>query len=96
MAIQIGKYTFNGPYSRKSSLPNSSGVYAVLKPTANLSVVDIGESAKIHDRVSNHEREGCWKRNSGQRYAYLLANKQDRERIERELRRKYNPPCGDR
>lgn len=100
MAIQIGKYNFDGPFRDPASLRDQSGVYAVLAGTGANSwkVVDIGESAQVQTRVSNHDRADCWQRNrgTGLTYAACYCNERDRMRIEQELRSHYNPPCGDR
>ncbi len=101
MAITIGNYNFEGPYADPSSLRNNSGVYAVLtRATANdkYSVVDIGESSGVRDRVTNHDREDCWRRNkqqAGLSYAAYYCDERARLKVESELRGAYSPPCGD-
>jgi len=100
MAIQIGKYNFEGPFPDASSLRDLSGVYAILGGDGSSSwkVIDVGESEQVRTRVANHDRSDCWKR---QRHARLVCaacycNQTDRMRIEQELRAQFNPPCGDR
>ncbi|MET0003657.1 MAG: hypothetical protein ABW087_08550 [Candidatus Thiodiazotropha sp.] len=101
MSIKIGNYNFDGPYTNTGNLKNLSGVYAILgrsTPGQNWSVVDIGESATVKDRVENHDRSDCWKRqgHSTLAVAAYYCNETQRMRIERELRNKFNPPCGER
>jgi hypothetical protein len=104
MTIALAGYTFEGPYTLPSKLANRSGVYAILTQTSsnNYKVVDVGESADVRDRVENHDRSDCWKRNSSPispRYAahYTPGMQQPgRAKIEQKVRDTYNPPCGDR
>ena len=101
MSINIGNYNFEGPYTSTTSLKNQSGVYVILgrnSQNQNWNVLDVGESARVKDRVDNHDRSDCWKR---QGYSTLAAaayycNEQQRMRVEQELRNQFNLPCGDR
>ena len=101
MAITIGKYNFQGPFGSTPNLKNQSGVYAILGRNSqpeSWTVVDIGESGTVRERVENHDRAPCWKR---QGYSQLAAAayycpEAQRMRIEQELRAQFNPPCGDR
>ena len=101
MSITIGNYSFDGPFTNAASLENQSGVYSILgrsKQANKWSVVDIGESAGVRDRVENHDRADCWKRQGHASLAvaahYCESN--SRLNIESALRTQYNPPCGDR
>lgn len=98
MAITIGNYTFDGSYSSPIHLSDRSGVYAVLGATMNgKKVVDIGESGWIRTRVQAHDRAQAWARQGLLlSYAALYCDETSRMRIERELRARYRPPCGDR
>jgi hypothetical protein len=98
MAITIGNYTFEGTYASPAHLADRSGVYAVLGATTNgAKVVDIGESGWIRTRLQAHDRAPAWARHGlPLSYAALYCDEASRMRIERELRARYNPPCGDR
>lgn len=103
MAIQLGGYTFEGPYNSTSHLQDRSGVYAVLTSSngQNFTVLDIGESATVKSRLEGHDREDCWRRNrSGLLYwavHYTPSQQQSgRMKIEQELRDRYRPVCGIR
>ena len=100
MAIQIGNYKFDGPFSEPSALRNQTGVYAVLggDGSSPWTVVDIGESRGVGPRVEQHDRAKCWNRQRHPRLAYAAyyCNEQARMRVEQELREQYKPPCGDR
>jgi hypothetical protein len=98
MTINIGNYTFDGTYSSPAHLADRSGVYAVLGATVGgQKVVDIGESGSIRTRIQAHDRAHTWARQGlSLSYAALYCDETSRMRIERELRARYNPPCGDR
>jgi len=104
MTIVLAGYTFEGPHTLPSSLANRAGVYAIMAQTStnNYKVVDVGESATVRQRVENHDRTDCWRRNStpyGPRYAVLYTpgvQQPGRVKIEQRIRNTYNPPCGDR
>ncbi|MCU7859297.1 MAG: hypothetical protein KZQ86_05580 [Candidatus Thiodiazotropha sp. (ex Lucinoma kastoroae)] len=101
MNINIGNYNFYGPFASASGLQNQSGVYAILGRNGDSEqwkVVDIGESARVQERVANHDRASCWNRKGHSRIAaaaYYCAEPQ-RMNVERVLRSQFDPPCGDR
>ncbi len=100
MAINLKSYPFDGPYSQTTALQARSGVYAVLgmrSGDAHYTVIDIGESRSVRERVENHDRAPCWRgRNVPLYCAAYYCNEADRMKIEQELRLTFNPPCGDR
>lgn len=102
MAINIGNYSFEGPYTLVSSLEDRSGVYVILcRTNSAYNVIDIGESATVRSRVENHDRANCWNRNCRGQLEYAVfytLNRQQagRKEIEQELRNTYKPPCGER
>jgi hypothetical protein len=101
MSIKIGRYDFEGPYSSTTPIEDKSGVYAVLcHVNDKYNVLDVGESATVKTRLDNHERKDCWKRNCSAVLmfaVYYTPNLQQagRKEIEQELRKAYNPLCGD-
>jgi len=102
MSVKIGGYTFQGWYSYASTLDDKSGVYAIgCEKDGKHTVLDVGEAAKVKERVENHDRKDCWKKNCKGgtiKYAqHLTPNKQQagRKEIEKEIREKENPPCGE-
>jgi hypothetical protein len=100
MAIQIGNYNFEGPFSSVEALRNTSGVYAILgsNQPQQFAVLDVGESATLRDRVGSHDRQNHW-RQCGYLTLFaaaLYTDAHSRMRIESELRVKYQPPCGIR
>lgn len=100
MSINLNGYTFEGPYGAISSLGDRSGVYAILARNGDhYRVLDIGESAKVKDRINGHSRAECWRKHaiSGVYFAvYYTRNLQQsgRIQIEQKLRAYFAPPCG--
>ena len=99
MSITISNYTFEGPFTSTASLRAQSGVYVILcQLPDSLTVIDVGESGNVKDRVSNHDRQNCWSRNcSGTlQVAAYYCNEAERMQLESTLRQTYKPPCGQR
>jgi hypothetical protein len=102
MAITVGVYSFEGPYEDTSNLEDRSGVYVIFCfRDGKYYVVDVGESAKVKDRVDNHDRSDCWKKNCTGTLmvaVHYTPNLQQagRMEIEQAIRDQYNPPCGER
>ena len=102
MTITVGNYTFEGPYLDTSKIEDKSGIYAIHCLRENkYYIIDIGESATVRTRLDSHDRADCWRRNCKEvlNYSVLYTpNKQQagRMEIEQELRKLYNPPCGER
>jgi hypothetical protein len=67
-------------------------------------VLDVGQSGQVGSRIDTHDREGCWKRNCTNGNIWVCVypmpssrfSKQDREKVEADLRTRYGPPCGKR
>lgn len=100
MTITIGKYTFEGAFTSTANLRDRSGVYAILcKKDGKYYIKDVGESAKVKERVENHDRKNCWERNCSGILTYSAKytpniQQEGRKEIEKEIRDQYNPPCG--
>lgn len=100
MAIKLKSYPFDGPYNQTDSLLARSGVYTILgkrNGDQNYTVLDIGESGSIRERVENHDRAPSWASHGMPLFcAAYYCNETDRMAIEQELRVTFNPPCGER
>ena len=100
--IQIGKYSFEGPYTSAELLQDRAGVYAILDGRATeIIVVDVGESSEVKSRVDGHDRKTCWNKNrlGTLKVAVLYTpgmGQYGRMLIEQEIRNQYNPACGVR
>lgn len=102
MAIKVGNYSFEGPYTSTDNLENRSGVYAIhCKVGDKYYLIDIGESSEVKTRIENHDRKDCWSINCNGTLTvsvYYTPNLQQpgRKLVEQELRDLYKPVCGDR
>jgi hypothetical protein len=96
----LGTHSFDGPHTNNNTLPPISGVYLVTTLAHNRrhTIIDVGESQNIYDRISNHDRSSQWQQHKQNGlYAWVLAaNDAQRMLIERAHRIAYNPVCGDR
>ncbi len=100
MAITIGDHKFEGPFPSTDDLKNQSGVYVILDKWSDGTnhILDVGESETVKERVDTHDRKDCWKENQQGTLtvAALYTGEASRMKIEREIRQKYNVPCGER
>jgi hypothetical protein len=101
MTINIGNLAFDGPHLNSAPLLARSGVYAILGRRTNIdtwTVVDIGESGDVKNRVDTHDRSDHWKRQGYSQLAVAAyyCDEATRMRLEQALRKQYNPPCGVR
>lgn len=100
MSIQIGKYSFEGPYTSTGSLRDNAGVYVILCHSGEkYRPIDVGESETVRSRVENHDRKSCWNRNCNSTLAVAVVYTPDkdeagRRKIEQEIRNLYDFPCG--
>ena len=99
LPINVGNYTFDGPFPNSFSLRDESGVYVILdNRNEEYHLIDVGESEEVRSRVSDHPRRDCWERERQGvlTYSALYVNEQRRMTIEQEIRNLYNHPCGER
>ncbi len=104
MALQtqtsLGAHQFNGPHTNNNTIPAVSGVYIIttLAPNQKYTVIDVGESHNIKDRVSSHDRSEQWRNHiqTGLHAWVLGASEAERMLIEKAHRIAYNPACGMR
>lgn len=102
--MQLGRWNFQGPWAQVSSLSKAQGVYAILgrnNSWESWSVVDIGQAGDVNDRVSNHDRSDCWRRQGYRELQVAVLytpgwTETQRVTVEQELRRQYSPLCGVR
>jgi len=100
MDIEIGDYTFNGPYRSTDSIEDKSGVYAVICIVGNKGyLLDVGESAQVKTRLDTHDRRDCWEKNCPGALTYSVKytpnlKQEARQEIEQKIRDQFNPPCG--
>jgi hypothetical protein len=97
MAIKLGKHSFTGPITLSDKIRDKSGVYAIVcNVESEYFLIDVGESAKLHTRIENHDKKDCWiKKSNGQlridvHYTPFLKQLVSIH-IEQELRELYHP-----
>jgi len=94
--INILNYQFEGPYREAGTNFNEvAAVYVILEENNNW--IDVGETDGLKTRLATHERRNCWERNTRDIYVavYRENSKEERLRIEKEIRDSYNFPCGE-
>jgi len=86
-------YTFYGPFSVNISFKAVAGIYLITNSQGT--IVDVGETENLKERIPNHERRDCWSKNNGVNlYFHYEANQQQRLSKEKQFRVKSNPACG--
>lgn len=92
------RYTFHGPFTSTASLADKSGVYLISVIEGGIhKVLDIGESANLRDRVTNHDRKNQWVYHAAGQTLHcstFYCDEEARMMIEFELRSFFAPPCG--
>ncbi len=100
MSIEIGRYTFEGPYRSTGDLKDKPGVYAVIcKKEDELYLLDINESKQVKSSIQNNKREECWRKYCNETLTvavhYTHIQKKERKDMVKEIREHYgNIPCG--
>lgn len=105
--MKICDLDFEGPYSIDTTeiSANKAAVYVIIcKVSEKYHVKDVGESGEVGVRIADHERRPCWESNcTGNLWVYLRYmpsddgyTSADRRKLEKKIRDKYSPPCGER
>ena len=96
--MNILGYHFQGPFAHNLSFDDDFRcVYAIVSNRTTL--IDVGETSSINDRLSSHERRPCWLRNGGatiELYVLVESNQNRRLQIESFIRNSTDPVCGVR
>ena len=105
--VTIGGYPFVCVPLASAEFKNIAAIYVILCVTqgGKWSVLDVGETGELGDRIDSHDRKVCWENNCpGQNIwvcVYHMPSNEntpaDRREIERHIRDTYGPlPCGKR
>lgn len=96
--MTVEGYVFSGPYFHTRTFNKDFGCVYVLINNRN-QLVDIGQTSSINSRIINHERKMCWISNgcadSGL-YIYISPDENFRLLLEKLIRNKYRPFCGEK
>jgi hypothetical protein len=100
MSINIGIFTFDGPYKTATTLKDKSGIYAILSLNGvKINIIDIGESSMVKTRIEGHFKDSSlYKQYKG----FLMVavcytpniQQAGRRLIQKELRLLLKPVCG--
>jgi len=102
MTITVGEYTFEGPYKSPEHLRDDAGIYAIhCLRRERYFLLDIGESSEVKSRVTDHDRKDCWLEHCHGTITYSVfytprKTQAERREVEKDLREKYEPVCGER
>jgi hypothetical protein len=95
----------DGPYpiDQANKLKNRPGVYVIWCRSSSTSsrgtLIDVGQSDNVRDRVMSHDRRECWNKNckgSLEVAATYIKDEQERLDREKEIRQHCKLPCGER
>ena len=102
MSFESWGYEFDGAYSSPDHLQPTAGVYVIWCGDGDSwTVLDVGESDNVRDRVSDHDRADCWAEHCTGIIYYSATytpdlDEDERRAIEQEIRDSEDPPCGER
>jgi hypothetical protein len=102
----------DGPYpiTQADKLKNAPGVYTIWCRSSSRgtlidvgqcrgTLIDVGQSDNVRDRVMSHDRRECWNKNckgSLEVAATYIKDEQQRLDLEKKIRQRRKPPCGER
>jgi len=97
MPIKIEGYIFSGSYYHTKKFNKDFGCVYILVNRLN-QLVDVGQTSAINSRIINHQRKMCWIKNGcGDTglYVYISQDESFRLLLEKLIRSKYRPLCGE-
>lgn len=93
-------YEFDGAHIDPNMLQSRAGVYVIwCQDGDNWTILDVGESNDVVDRISNHPRADCWTRNCTGVIRYsttYTSDLQERLDLEQRIRDEEDVICGER
>jgi len=99
MSFKKWDHEFDGAFTNPNSLKPAAGVYVIwCDPGKYWIVLDVGESENVVERIKNHDRADCWRRNcSGNIYysATYISDQTDRIDLEYRIRSQERVACGE-
>jgi len=103
MAFERWGYQFDGAYLDPNGLQARAGVYVIwCQPLqGDWTVLDVGESDDVRDRINKHDRSDCWRKNCSGTIQYSATytpnlNEGQRRDIESRIRSLGRVACGER
>jgi hypothetical protein len=106
VTIGIGGYPFVCIPLAQADFSDVAAIYVILcvDQDDTWTVLDVGQSGQVGNRIDDHDRKGCWERNCPNRNIWVCVycmpssqyTKQQREQLESALRTQLSPKCGKR
>ncbi|MFH0883948.1 MAG: hypothetical protein V2A56_13245 [bacterium] len=100
MSIEIGWFSFDGPFPDESELKAKAGVFTILslEEGERYSMLDVDEGENVAETVKMHPRRSCWAEHTGKslHYAVFYFPEEDieaRQTIVKEIRMQYVMVC---
>jgi hypothetical protein len=106
MTIKWGEISFDGPYPiTKWDPPRKAAVYVIMMPGKEkgyYKLIYVGETENLSDRgfYKSHHAYDCWIKEAGNEsklsigiHAMPGSTKDDRLKIEQQIKSKYSPAC---
>jgi hypothetical protein len=104
--LKIGSYPFACYPLANASFINIAAVYVILcvGQTGSWTVLDVGQSGELGERIDNHSRKDSWFQHCANKNIWVCVypapisqyTKEQRVALEASLRAMYKPPCGER
>ena len=100
MSFSRWDHEFDGAYTDPNRLRESAGVYVIWCKVGNdWSILDVGESDNVRERINNHNRADCWTQNCVDTIYYsaaYISDPQERSNLEQHIRDTERVACGER
>ena len=100
MSFSRWGFDFDGTCTDLQELKAEAGVYVVWCESGDVwQVLDVGEAEDVRSRLTNHERENCWREKCQGTIRFSATytpgvSQEGRRRIEEHLRQAETPLCG--
>lgn len=104
--VTIGGYPFVCVPLTEADFSDVAAIYVILcvAQGGSWTVLDVGQSGQVGNRIDDHDRKDCWDRNCSNKNIWVCVyrtpstqyTKQQREQLESALRAQLNPKCGKR
>lgn len=104
--VEIGGLPFVCVALADADFKDVAAIYVILcvDKEGQWKVLDVGQTGQLGERIDDHDRRACWKRNCLSDNIWVCVypmpstkfSKEDRLALEKKLRQKYSPPCGKR
>jgi len=104
VSVTIGALPFQCVKLSEADFRDIAAIYVILcvDKDGNWTVLDIGQTGELGERIDTHDRKKCWAEKCPNNNIWVCVykmpsdnyTKQDRLNLEKKIRNQYNPPCG--